>query len=187
MNWKLFGKVLLLVAIAVTTFIVTSEVLAQKKKRNASSPTVVFDQVRTTVGPNQRGAVPSSPSMGITSVNSLKVELLAEGIHVSGQARVRDLRPNVAFVWSIRVRDPVSGKVVAENRYDTQIFQPRQDTHELTPTFDDTIRATLPPGIYKIELVLYEVPPGGVGLLNDPDMREHQLMAKNTVKVAIGL
>jgi hypothetical protein len=172
MNWKLFGKVLLLVAVSVTTSMVTSKVMAQRKKRKVPSSAVVS------------GAF--FPSNGITSIDSVNVALSPEGLHVKGKATIRDFRPNVAFVWSIRVRDPALRRIVAERRYDTQVFQPRQDTHELSPTFEDTINPRLPAGIYKIELVLYEVPPGGVALLDDPDMGEHQLMAKNTMKVTIG-
>ncbi len=185
MSWKLFGNGLLFATIVLSTSIVNSNACAQKSSTDVSSDTVIAEELRTMVGPNQPAAVPPL-STGITSVDWLKVELEPEGIHVSGQARIRDLRPNVFFDWAIRVRDPASRKILAEQRYDNQIFQPPQATHELSPSFDGTINPTLPPGIYKIELALYEVPPGGVALLNDPGMSEHQLMAKRTVKVSVG-
>ena len=93
----------------------------------------------------------------------MKVKRIADGFHVSGQANIREVRPNAAFVWSIRVRDPVNRVFVAEQRYDTQVFQVPAETHELSPTFQDTIDPPLQPGKYKIELVLYEVPPDGIG------------------------
>lgn len=183
------AKAMLFVTIAVATSIVTSSVLARggAKKQAASaakvsnpSDMVVF------IRPQRQPPQPTRPSAGFASMKYLKVEPLGDGFHVTGQASIRDLRPSASYVWSIRVREPVSKTFVAENRYDAQAFRPPLDTHELSPTFDDTFRPSLPPGTYKLELVLYEVPRGGVGLLSDPAMREHQLMAKNTVEVTIG-
>lgn len=190
LDWKTFGKLLLLVALAVTTSLVTSTVLAwggHAKKRVASS-TAFSDpsMVPTMVGPVQQTSIPAQASNGLASVTWLRVEPFADGFHVSGQANLRDARPDAAYVWSIRIRDPVKRVVVAENRYETQIFQLPRDTHELSPTFDDTFMPSLPPGTYKLELVLYEIPPGGVGLLRNPVVRERHLMAKNTVQVTIG-
>jgi hypothetical protein len=61
------------------------------------------------------------------------------------------------------------------------MFQLPQDTLELEPTFDDIINVSLAPGTYNVELVVYEVPPGGINRLND-----NHLLAKNTVVVTVG-
>lgn len=189
MSWKLFGKVLVLVALAGASAFVTTTALARgrAKKRLVSSPAPSNpSHVQTTVGMNRQVLPLSHPADGFVSILWVNVEPTTKGLRVSGQARIHDVRPNAAFVWSIRVRDPAQKGFVTENRYDTQIFQPSRNTHDLNPTFDDTINPSLPPGTYKVELVLYEVPPDGVGRLSDPTVREHQLMAKNTVKVTIG-
>lgn len=187
MSWKTCGKVLLLVALGVTSSLVTSRVIAQgRAKKRASSANVPNpSQAPSTVGPTP-AVVPSYRSTGFASIEALNVVPVAGGIRVSGQANLQDVRPNVAYVWSVRVRHPVTKALLAENRYDGQIFQIPKDTHKLRPTFDDAVTLSLPPGAYKAELALYEVPPGGVGLLDDPDVKEHQLMAKHSASVTIG-
>jgi hypothetical protein len=164
--------------------------LAQDKgaKKRIVQSRVAHDstKVPTRVGPHQPVSAPPFPSSGVTSVGWVQVEPFSEGLHVMGQAYIRDKRPKAAYVWSVRVRDPLKKVFVAEQRYDTLILQVPQDTGELSPTFEDAITLSLPPGTYKVELVLYEVPPGGVSRLSDPSLAEHQLMAKNTVRVAIG-
>jgi hypothetical protein len=188
MKMKTIGPLFLLAA--VTTATVTATVLAQDKgaKKRIVHSRVDPDssKVPTKVGPYQPVSAPPSPSSGVTSVGWVQVEPFAQGLHVMGQAYIRDKRPKAAYVWSVRVRDHVKKVFVAEKRYDTLIFQVPQDTGELSPTFEDALTLSLPPGTYKVELVLYEVPPGGVSRLSDPVLKEHQLMAKNTVRVVVG-
>jgi hypothetical protein len=188
MKMKTIGPVLLLVAM--TTAIVTATVLAQdkaaKKRIDYSRVDPDSSKVPTRVGSDRSGSAPAFAASGVTKVGWVHVERFADGLHVMGQASIRDKRPKAAYVWAVRVRDPVTRVFVAEKRYDQQVFQVPQDTEEFTPTFEDAITLSLPPGTYKVELVLYEVPPGGVSRLSDPGLKEHQLMAKNTVRVVVG-
>jgi hypothetical protein len=187
MSWKTSGKVLLLVALGVTTFCVTSSLVAGRGKKSTAAPPKVAERgkLKAMNGPKPAAASPIHPAKNVTSIDGMDVVLRADGLHVLGQATVHDERPGVAFVWAVRVRDPEKKVYLADPRYDTQVFQTPRDTYELHPTFFDTLNAALPPGTYKVELVLYEVPPGGVDFLNDRAFREQQLMAKHSVTLRV--
>lgn len=195
MNRKLVCQRLGLTLLGLTTYLGAAKLLAQghPKSRPIHSANVVSSpsqpsRVATAVRARlDEDALPAAnPSNGMASIPQLKVDLLGDRVHVWGQASIREFRQNVSYVWSIRVRNPVMRVFVAEQRYDTQVFQVPQDTHELDPTFEDTIPLALPNGIYNVELVFYEVPSGGVGRLDDSGVKGHQLMAKNAIQISIG-
>jgi hypothetical protein len=186
MSRRTIGYALLLAAFA--SSIVTTTVLAQgkrsKKKKNAQFTVRATQSNVVTRAGSGKPSVPVFPATGRTMVESVTVTRVSNGFHVIGQASVRDARPTANFMWAVRVRNPKTKSIVAETRYDTQLFQALQDGTELRPTFEDVVTPDLQPGTYKVELVLYEVPPGGVDKLT-PAVMEHQLMAKNTATVTI--
>ncbi len=186
MTWKTGCKVLSLVALGVATTFATSSLLAQVRPKSRKKPTATATlQVKIADAPNDQFSRVAALTHGTVSVDLLNVTPGPNGLVVTGQASVRELRPNVAYVWALRVRDAAAKTVLAESRYDTQVFQVPRDTQTLLPTFDDTLRLPLPAGKYKVELALYEVPPGGIELLDNPNVKTHQLMAKKTAAVTI--
>ena len=182
------AKLCVLAALAVATNVATNAVLARSGPKKS---TVVPQSASKSRTNRARVAEVGSPKLppvkprGLTAIDDLRVEATPAGIHIVGQGTVRDFRPTGAFVWSVRVRDAVSREVLAEQRYDSQVFHVPADAGDTHPTFEDVLKPDVHPGNYKLELALYDVPRRGIGLLNDPDLAKQMLMAKKTVDITV--
>lgn len=179
-----YGKVLMLVALGIATSTVTSTVVARLKTKK-SQGTQAAAAPKAQVEPAAKKPAVLPATSGGVSIKSMTVGRFGDnGFRIRGQAHVKvPSHPDMRFVWTVRILDPATQSVIADRRYEEQIFQTPRDTHELSPTFDDAIVPDLPKGQYKLQLMLHEVPSGGAALLDNPDLNNAHLLAKKTVQV----
>lgn len=178
-------KTLILAGIAVATSLVTRQVTAQR--RGAARPIT-----HTTVSDPSVWYQPPKGGIdfGISSSAMKGMQVVAVGneVEIDAEAYIKDIRPGMTYVWSIRVLDAVDHKkVLVERRYDDQVFS-IPDSQVLEPTFRDRITVNLPDGNYMIEAVIYEVDPkfGGLLGLNDPEQAFAARGPQRKQKVYIG-
>jgi len=120
---------------------------------------------------------PGAHSIAGGSMQRLDIVASGKWIYIKALVHIRDTRPDMSYLWSVRVldpNDPKREKVLFEKRYEDQMFQMPQE-QVLNPTFEDAIELSVPPGTYPIEVTAFMIPPRlDLNRLGDP-------------KVAIGL
>lgn len=193
---KVSAVALLMVAVTAITTAVMARVNRSTEGRLESPSPLVADPAgqhdgATTnhfIEPGQVPTIAGGPLIqeGVTAITSLRVDFEGDSFYrVSGNATVSCPVPGAEFVWSVRVRDPVQRKFVAEKTYDDRIFQIPGDQARSDRAFEDVLPIDLPAGRYNVELVIYRVPDAGVESLTNPEIRRSQLMAKNSYRITI--
>jgi hypothetical protein len=191
MRYSTTLKLLSIAALGVCTMLTTNSILGQirTQKKNASRSDPLLDGGTRTTGTTTladvRPVTPGEfanvkpdqdlPRKNVAASFRLQsMEATANGrtVTVGARAYIRDTRPNVEYVWSLRVSQLSTRKLVSGGFYDQQIFSVPIE-QELSPTFSEQFQ--LVPGKFLIEVSLYEVPGRlGVGALSKPAIAEGQ-------------
>ncbi len=153
-----FAVVLLL---GVGSSVLTSALLSRQHRARASD----IGTVTGSISPRVPGAPAPvrnpgrDTSFASGAMRQYSVQVDGKTVFVSAEAYIRDTRPNVRYVWSVRVSDVKdSSKVLFQKLYDTQVFSLPEE-REAVPTFNDVIKLPLPSGTYHLEVAPYMVTP----------------------------
>jgi hypothetical protein len=123
-----------------------------------------------------RVLVPDPYIVARSQMNQVKVQAAGDQVVIAAAAGIIDRRPDTAYVWWVRILDPKGKAVRFAKRYDSQAIWPRRG-RELHPTFTDILRPSLPPGNYRVEVALYQIPPKtGLAGLDDPKVARSLVM-----------
>lgn len=143
--------------------------------------------VRVDGEPIQVPPVANDPSIASYTMKSLEVQAVKNKVHIVASAHIRDTRPNMRFVWSVRALSPAKqGAVVFEKLYDNQVFA-LPENQELSPTFEDILVLPLPKGTYLIEVSVFLVTPGkGLAGVRNPELKEDLRGPSGHAKVVLG-
>lgn len=94
------------------------------------------------------------------AMTSCRAEMTPQGLHITAQASIRDIRPASQFFWGCRVYASGNLKTpVFEKLYLDQMFH-LPESHKLNPTLDDTLVFPANAGKYRVEIVVFTIPPG---------------------------
>jgi hypothetical protein len=171
------GKFVVLGAVAVSTWWLTSKIVAQtrasrkKTAEQTSGVRAAKDEKRprvTTASKSLKvlepGVAPAGfddgivPPSLVNSANIESIEVLSDGpaVGVSVGARIIETQ-DMIYVWSLRVHNQAGAKpkLISERYYREQVFKvtPGEFSH---PTFNE--RFELAPGVYKVVVSLHRVP-----------------------------
>ncbi len=148
-------KLLGLVGIGVCTSLITSSLIkkgrAQEIDTTPVGRTIRADGVQQIAGDAPRTLEPT------VAFALERVKIRANGGHVvvSAAVRIKETRPNVVNLWSLRVYDATGTTKLSERHYldETFVTTAHQNTN---PTFDETF--ALHPGRYIVQFLLYTIP-----------------------------
>jgi hypothetical protein len=117
-------------------------------------------------------------------VYNMKAQTNGNQVVVSASSTIREKRPDVSFVWGLKVMD-ADRKLLSTVLYDTQIFSMPDGQIDVWPTFQETLN--LASGAYKVQLVLYQLTPNfDLTLLkSDPVIEESRRGCWYTVDVRV--
>jgi hypothetical protein len=120
------------------------------------------------------------------SLSASRIEMTPQGLHIAARARVMDIRPESRFFWGCRVYSTGAAKaLVFEKLYLDQTFQ-LPDSHKLEPTLDDTLVFPADAGKYRVEMILFTIPPGfDLTNFRDPKAKETYKFASCSGPVVI--
>lgn len=179
MRISLFFKIAALVVLGITSSVITSTLmtrsgLAQSAPPDGDSPTnpQTIVKISPPLAPNQQVAHPGLRSVAGGTLKLTDVEVAGNEVHLAATALIRDTRPNMRFIWSVRVIDPADETAVLfEKLYNDQIFGlPEQG--ELAATFEDRLAIPVKAGKYHLELTWFGIhPQSGLAGLDDPVIR----------------
>lgn len=199
MRVTLIAKLACLAALGITTFFVTSSIVAGSQnapRRRKPVSQGVQVAPHETPGPSTKMVVAgpgaaSRPADGrvmapIASfwLKNLDITAQDQDVFVSASANMSDKRPGMFYFWSMRVTDGANrNAVLNERHYTDQIFRIPSDG-ELNPTFNERLR--LLPGDYLVEVALFQVPVGSdLAKLKDADWIQQQLVFRVGRRVTI--
>jgi hypothetical protein len=185
----LLDKIVVLVALGVCSALITSTVLACFK-RDPIGPE--GKTITITAGVVNGQAAKQVPAPGPTSFASFtmkQLDIRARGhlLAIAAVAHIRDMRPNVAYVWSVRVLDPNHReKVLFEKRYEDQVFALPPE-REMDPTFQDEIEIPLSARTYLVDISAYMVTPEhGLAGLDDTKVADFLRGPSGMKRIAFG-
>lgn len=182
MRRSLVGKLAFLALLAFVTSVVTKEVIigAQAPAGNPAQPlapaedlpksTVVTTKAVSAKDPAPKvhdydNFTPHPSQTGHCAMREMKVWATGTVVHVLAKAFIFDKRPNISYVWELRVYQLPGEALLSSKFYDHQMFK-IFEPHVLQPTFEEAFE--LPPGKYNIAVLAHGLPEGsGVARLQD--------------------
>jgi hypothetical protein len=161
--------VAVVLATAILTILATRRLVGQLAARGRIPPA---DTARIEPGPVEvrprvprrdgRPFVPPPGLMAAATFPTFDVQVDGRRVSVMGEVHVDCAEPGHAYIWLLRAHavgdDPKQLKVHKEHHYLENAISLAEGESRMKPAFADTIE--LAPGRYKIELILYAVPPG---------------------------
>ncbi|WP_145270304.1 hypothetical protein [Tautonia plasticadhaerens] len=196
MRFLFNAKVLGLVALGMVSFSVSYANVKMGSKRSAPIPALrlpdpLIGQSIATYEIQENITLPQEgvPIASASRITELKIHPLGEIAFVNSEASMWDSSKKTKwnYMWAVRIYDgdALRGDVpIWERRYEDQIFQVASGrTH--TPTFSDEIPLPEEPGLYKIQVGLYQIADGtDLDVLNNSENADNYLAAFKTVEIA---
>lgn len=138
-----------------------------------------------TVPPRKPRLVDSGTGFPSTSVGLDSAKVVVGAVHVVGHGAVYEPRPNVKYLWGVRVLSPTGGKTVLEKFYfDTLV--PVPDDGNLSGDFDGFLELPFDSGDFILELAWYAVPADtGLEGLEVPSIREFNRYLGGRVELSL--
>ncbi|OJW24986.1 MAG: hypothetical protein BGO49_01770 [Planctomycetales bacterium 71-10] len=178
MRLTTFGKFGALAVLGIVTSVTTSKVISiARGSQLQAAPAVPGGGSRTVITRPGDPPPPAVENVGrILGGGSLAWDgpvVQGRTVLLDAKATISDTRPNMQFVWAVRVFVP--GDMTSplyEKTYEDQVFT-LGDEQELETTFVDRLELPLPPGQYRLQLTWFGLPPEqGLAGLHDPDTRK---------------
>lgn len=170
MKISLALKIAALSVAAVVSFTVSSSLVKARQKGVASHGQTIHSVVET------RGSSPLTSAKGVPPVaggvmKELFVGSMGRTILIQAQAKVMETRPDVGYLWVIRIRKTNSTEIYFEVPYLDQMFSPPLD--QVTDiNFEDLLELPLDAGVYSVEVTAFAITPqfGIEGVFNPETM-----------------
>lgn len=162
-RFGMLTKLSLLVLLGVCSWFLTSRIAAKRALGQSARAQIAPGASKTRVAPNKNGAA-GLPAGAVPVVNTasgsfdeLTVTSGPAGVAVAAKVTLMDKRPAKSYMWGVLIRGEDFGNVISNVNYDEQVFTPPADGKVMKPTFKDVFQ--LAPGVYYIEVVLYDRAP----------------------------
>jgi hypothetical protein len=172
MRLRVSMKLGLLVLLGVSSWFLTSRIAGKRALGQAARAQVGPASGKTRVAPNKNGAA-GLPAGAVPVVNTasftfdaLTVTSGPRGVVVDASVTIMDKRPGKSYMWGVLIRGESFDNVISNITYDKQVFSPPANGKVMKPNFNDVFQ--LPPGVYHIEVVVYDRAPGSELGLFDP-------------------
>ena len=185
------GKLAALALLAILTSVTTSKVISMARASQLQA--APGDAGGMAVDVITRPGDPPPPAVENVGRMIAGGSLAWDGPVVQGRtvlldakATIEDTRPNMQFVWAVRVFAPGDKtSLLYEKTYEDQVFT-LGDDQRLETTFVDRLELPLPAGKYTLQLTWFGLPPEqGLAGLHDPATREEYKGAEGNATIVI--
>ena len=120
-----------------------------------------------------------------TSVGLTSAEAAGGTVRVIGKAAVYDPRPNMKYIWGVRILSLAGESTLLEKLFYDHILSVPDDGN-LKSDFDEFLELPFDSGTYSLELAWYAIPPDtGLDGLDVPSVREFNRSLGGRAEISI--